>query len=174
MRPLVVLLLGVFTACGDGQGPPPAKVGTTRPGGLDQALVEENKRLAQREALDIDAWIARQGLTMERSGTGVRIQLIEDSAGANATPLRTAAVRFRVSLIDGTVCYASTPGGTEDFMIEKDNVESGLHEAIQQLSPGDSAVIVIPSHRAHGLAGDMQKIPMRSTVIYHLRLVGLR
>ncbi|MBP7516014.1 MAG: FKBP-type peptidyl-prolyl cis-trans isomerase, partial [Flavobacteriales bacterium] len=84
------------------------------------------------------------------------------------------SIIFNVSLIDGTVCYASAPGEPEDFTIEKDNVESGLHEAIQRLSVGDSAIIVIPSHRAYGLAGDSKKIPMRSTVIYHLRLVGLR
>jgi FKBP-type peptidyl-prolyl cis-trans isomerase FkpA len=174
MRSGILPLVALFIACGDGPDAPPAKVGTVQGKGQDQALVEENKRLAQREALDIDGWITRQGLNMERTGTGVRIQLIEDSAGSNAEPLQTAAVRFRVSLIDGTTCYASPPDGTEDFLIEKDNVESGLHEAIQHLSVGDSAIIVIPSHRAYGLAGDSRKIPMRSTVIYHLRLVGLR
>jgi FKBP-type peptidyl-prolyl cis-trans isomerase len=52
-------------------------------------------------------------------------------------------------------------------------VESGLHEAIQLLSPGDSALFIIPSYRAHGLVGDMEQIPMRSTVVYHIGLVRL-
>ena len=54
-----------------------------------------------------------------------------------------------------------------------DNVESGLHEAIQHLSPGDSAVIVIPSYRAHGLIGDQDKVPMRSSVVYRIGLVSV-
>jgi FKBP-type peptidyl-prolyl cis-trans isomerase len=41
------------------------------------------------------------------------------------------------------------------------------------LSPGDSALFIIPSYRAHGLVGDMEQIPMRSTVVYHIGLVRL-
>jgi FKBP-type peptidyl-prolyl cis-trans isomerase FkpA len=173
MKYWALLTTVLLAACESGGGVPPAKVGSTEDQAPNEALLEENKLLAQREAADIDAWIARQGLSMEGTGTGVRIKLVQDSAGANAVPLQTASIIFKVSLIDGTVCYASAPGEPEDFVIEKDNVESGLHEAIQRLSPGDSAIIVIPSHRAYGLAGDSRKIPMRSTVIYHLRLVAL-
>jgi FKBP-type peptidyl-prolyl cis-trans isomerase len=54
-----------------------------------------------------------------------------------------------------------------------DNVESGLHEAIQLLSPGDSALFVIPSYRAHGLIGDQDRIPMRSTLVYRVGLVAV-
>ena len=174
MNHAACLLVLILVGCGGGREAPPAKVGSGQKTGQDQHLIDENRTLAEREALDIDAWAARHGLPMERTGTGVRIQLITDSAGTEARPLQTASILFSVSLIDGTVCYASAPGEPEDFTIEKDNVESGLHEAIQRLSPGDSAIIVIPSHRAYGLAGDSKKIPMRSTVIYHLRLVGLR
>ena len=169
--PLFLFVL-LFACDGDGTAPP-AKVGSAQQG-PDEALIDENKQLARREALDIEAWITRNGLRMEDTGTGVRVKLIEDSIGANAVPLQTASIDFNVSLINGTVCYVSAPGEPEDFVIEKDNVESGLHEAIQRMSVGDSAVIVIPSHRAYGLAGDSKKIPMRSTVIYRLRLVGLR
>lgn len=169
-----LILAVLLSACTGGEEMPQARVGSTQAHGGDPALMDANKALAQRESMDIDAWITRHGLTMERTGTGVRILLVHDSAGVSAAPLQTASIAFRVSLIDGTVCYESAPGTTEDFMVEKDNVESGLHEAIQYLSVGDSAIIVIPSHRAYGLAGDSQKIPMRSTVIYHVRLVGLR
>ena len=174
MKPWALIACLGLAACNGGNEAPPARVSGAPKDQEGAELMEENKAIAQREALDIDNWITRNGLRMERTGTGVRIQLLEDSAGATAVPLQTASIDFRVSLIDGTTCYASTPGEPEDFMIEKDNVESGLHEAIQHLSVGDSAVIVIPSHRAYGLAGDSEKIPMRSTVIYHLRLEGLR
>lgn len=170
-----LLLLAIpLAACESGGNAPRAKVGSTGEHAPNEALLAENKLLAEREARDIDAWIARQGISMEGTGTGVRIKLVEDSTGVNAIPLQTASIIFNVSLIDGTVCYASAPGEPEDFTIEKDNVESGLHEAIQHLSVGDSAIVVIPSHRAYGLAGDSRKIPMRSTVIYHLRLVAVR
>lgn len=153
---------------------PPAKVGVApepRPGGV---LLEENKLIAEREARDIDDWITRQGVAFERTGTGVRIKLVRDSAGVQARPGQLASIAFAVYLINGTRCYSSAPGVPEEFRIEQDNVESGLHEAVQLMSIGDSAIIVIPSHRAFGLIGDEKKIPMRSTVIYHMGLVGLR
>jgi FKBP-type peptidyl-prolyl cis-trans isomerase len=55
--------------------------------------------------------------------------------------------------------------------VEHDDVESGLHEAVQLLSAGDSAVFILPSFRAHGLAGDRDRIPMRSTVVYRVGVV---
>lgn len=167
---LVLLVLG----CTDQPHPPPARsTANSTPVAVD-TMLQENQEIALLEERDIAAWVQRQGLEAYRSGTGVRTYLYADSAGPTAVPGQHARVRFAVSLINGKRCYASPPGGTEEFLIEEDNVESGLHEAIQRLSVGDSAVIVIPSHRAHGLIGDQKMIPMRSTVIYHVRLVGLR
>lgn len=166
------VLVAMLAACGDGRTPPPARVGEehARP---DTRLLDENKAIAERESRDIDAWVARQGVAMRSSGTGVRYKLVRDVPGDTARPDQYATVDYAVFLIDGTKCYASEPGRPESFKVEHDNVESGLHEAIQHLSPGDSAVVVIPSHRAFGLIGDQDKIPMRSTIIYHIRLVKL-
>lgn len=170
-----VLLGLLLVACGHGTDAPPARVGQG-PGAerTDNALLDKNKELSEREDRDITDWIARHGVTMQGTGTGVRYKLLRDVPGDAAKPGQVAVIRFTVELLDGTVCYASKPGEAESFRIEHDNVESGLHEAIQHMSSGDSAVIVIPSHRAFGLAGDQDKIPMRSTVIYHLGLVTLR
>jgi hypothetical protein len=173
MKAAYLALLGLAAACGGALQPPPAKVGSAGHVDKDEVLMAENRDIARLEQRDIDGWVQRHGLLMHRTGTGVRIGWVVDSAGATARPGQTVAIDFTVELIDGRVCYSSG-GEVRDFRVEQDNVESGLHEAIQSLSPGDSAVIVIPSHRAHGLAGDMDKIPMRSTVIYRLRLHGVR
>lgn len=165
--------LALLTACGGGQAPPPARVGEGQGTKRDTALMDENKVFAKREIRDIDAWVERQGTSMTVSGTGIRYKLVRNLPGDTARPDQFATVNYEVFLLDGTRCYASTPGRPESFKVEHDNVESGLHEAVQHLSPGDSAVIVIPSHRAFGLIGDQDKIPMRSTVIYHLGLVKL-
>ena len=113
-----------------------------------------NKVIAEREARDIDDWIRRQGVDMERTGTGVRIKLVRDSSGTAVHAGQTVAVNFSVSLLNGTVCYTSTAGTPFVFRVEHDDVASGLHEAVQRLSPGDSAVIVIPSHCAWGSCPD--------------------
>lgn len=160
-------------ACTSRPGPPPAKVGSGGTPQHDEVLMAENRDLARMEERDMDGWEQRHGRTLQRTGSGVRIGIIEDAPGPQAKAGQIAVVDFAVELIDGRQCYAS-PGEPREFLIEQDNVESGLHEAVQFLGPGDSAVIVIPSHRAHGLVGDLDKIPPRSTVIYRLRLLSVR
>jgi FKBP-type peptidyl-prolyl cis-trans isomerase len=77
-------------------------------------------------------------------------------------------------LLDGTLCYSSDSLGEKTFLVEQDNVESGLHEGIQKLREGDKALFILPSHIAHGLLGDDSKIPSHSSVIYEIELLSVR
>jgi FKBP-type peptidyl-prolyl cis-trans isomerase len=173
MRIATAFCVGLVMACTGEGGPPPARVGTQPRPRQDQALLDANRVLAQREERDITDWIARQGMSMLSTGTGLHLKLVRDLPGPVAKPDQLALIDFKVYLIDGTLCYGSD-GVPQAVRVEQENVESGLHEGLQYMSVGDSAVLAIPSHLAHGLAGDMKKIPMRSTVIYHLALKALR
>ncbi len=166
-----LIMLGLI-ACGQGRTPPPAQVGQ-RTGSQDHGLIEENRQFAEREEADIQAWIRRQGITMTATGTGLRYKLLRDVPGDTARPEQRAVINFTAYLLNGDTAYASEAGKPGIFRIEHADVESGLHEGVQHLSPGDSAVLVIPSALAFGLLGDRGKIPMRSTVVYHIGLVAV-
>lgn len=166
-----LLMLGLV-ACGQGRTPPPAQVGQ-RTAAPDHGLMEENRQFAEREEADIQAWIRRQGINMVATGTGLRYKLLRDVPGDTARPEQQAVINFAALLLSGDTAYASMPGKPGIFRIEHADVESGLHEGVQHLSPGDSAVLVIPSALAFGLLGDREKIPMRSTVVYHIGLVAV-
>lgn len=172
MRSASLLSIMVLAACGDTRTPPPARVGeqVVR---SDQRLIEENKRLAQLEETKIQAWVDRNGVPMISTGTGLRFKLVRDLPGDTARPGQMATLNYVVTLLNGDTCYASVAGKPQSFRIEHAQVESGLHEGVQHLSVGDSAVLVIPSALAFGLLGDREKIPMRSTVVYHVGLVKL-
>lgn len=170
MRHLLDLsVLVLFLGCGnDGRAPVVQRGMPTA-----EALIRENRDAVKLEDRDIDIYVERYGYTVQRSGRGVRYRILRDMPGENARPGQWAVVNYRVELLNGDTAYSTVPGRPEAFKVEMDDVESGLHEAIQLLSPGDSAVIIIPSYRAHGLIGDMDRIPMRSSVVYHLGLVKL-
>ncbi len=136
-------------------------------------MVQENREAVKLEDRDIDLYAARHTLELEASGTGVRFHLVRDLPGDNIEPAQWAKVNYIMELLNGDTAYASKAGEPESFKVEMDDVESGLHEAIQHLSPGDSAIIIIPSYRAHGLIGDMNKVPMRSSVVYRIGLVSV-
>lgn len=168
MRCVAIMLILLGYAC-NGVGSKPGK----GPSVDRQRLLDDNKRAARMERADIDAYLLRNAIDARDLGTGTRVAIVRDVPGTNAVRDQMATVHYRMELMDGTICYASEPGAPESFRIEMDDVESGLHEAIQTLSPGDSAILIIPSHRAFGLIGDMRKVPMRSTVIYHIGLVSV-
>lgn len=164
---LWILLLG---ACQD-DVPPAAITGASNEAA--PGYIEENKQASHVEAGDIDNYTRRHHLTARSTGSGVYHQLLRDLPGDTARPGQWAVVHFRMELLNGKVCSASAKGEPERFLIEMDDVESGLHEGIQHLSPGDSAILILSSHRAYGLIGDLDLVPMRSTIVYHVGLVAL-
>lgn len=166
MKHLLLPALLLLTTCGE-EGPRPLPNAMPDPA----ERMKENQRAMRIEDRDIDAYIERHALTVHHSGTGVRWALVRDLPGDTARAGQMVQVNHRVELIDGRPCYSSAPGAPESFRVEHDDVESGLHEAIQHMSAGDSAIVIIPSYRAFGLIGDQGRIPGRSTVIYHIGLV---
>ncbi len=171
MRHLSAAAMLLVMACG-GEAPPAARSSSSAPE-RTPALVRENQEANRIESRDLANYAARHGLRTFISGTGVHHLLLRDLPGDTARPGQWATINYRLELLNGTACGASDPGRPESFKVEMDHVESGLHEAIQHLSPGDSAVVLIPSYRAHGLLGDLDKVPMRSSVVYHIGLVEL-
>lgn len=141
---------------------------------LADSLININKKQVGNENMLINKYMARHQLTMTETGTGLRYMIYEKGKGENAKSGQYAKVNYKVSLLDGTECYNSAKKGPKEFMIGQDNVESGLHEGITYMKVGDKAKFILPSHLAHGLLGDDNKIPARATVIYDVELLSLR
>lgn len=141
---------------------------------VKEALINANKAAAEEESLQIDGYVKRRKLDVITTGTGLRYQIYKKGDGEKAAIGKRAVVAYEVSLIDGRVCYSTKETGPEEFKIGSDRVESGLVEAICYMSVGDKARVIIPSHLAHGLVGDFEKIPVRSTIIYDIELIKLK
>ena len=165
------IALIVFMSGCHQQNPAPQPAGN--PASVNEPLIRINQRLAKEEAESIDNYILRHGLKMEKSGTGLRYLIIERGKGPAAKTGMRAKVNFTLSLLDGTICYSSDSSGAETFIIDQDQVESGLHEGVKLLHQGDKAKFILPSHLAHGMLGDDDKIPPRSPVIYDIQLLEL-
>jgi FKBP-type peptidyl-prolyl cis-trans isomerase len=127
----------------------------------------------KQESDEIDRYVEHKKWTMTTTGTGLRYMITKKGNGELAKPLQRAKVNYKISLLDGTVCYTSDSTGAKEFKIAQDNVESGLHEGIQYMHVGDKATFILPSHLAHGLVGDASKIPSHASVVYELELLSL-
>jgi FKBP-type peptidyl-prolyl cis-trans isomerase FkpA len=137
-------------------------------------LIEANKMYVRQESDEIDQYVRRHDWKMVTTGTGLRYMITFEGGGAPAKFEQVARVNYKISLLDGRVCYTSDSLGPKEFVIGADNVESGLHEGIQHMRVGDKAIMILPSHLAHGLIGDETKIPPKASVIYELELLSVK
>lgn len=171
MNQLLFFALTVLLAHACGQSTAPTEPTQQQ---VNRDLEAVNRQLALAERTRIDGFIERKGWQMGETGTGLRYTILDDGIGQTARDGQRATVNYRVSLLDGTVVYSSDSAGAREFLIGQDNVESGLHEGITLMRQGGKAIFILPSHLAHGLSGDGDKIPPRATVVYHIELLRLR
>lgn len=134
-----------------------------------------NQDFAIEEELRIKMYLAdRPGWKTVKTGSGLRYFIYKEGTGPKAESGMTAEVKYRIELLDGTLCYKTDSLETEDFAIDKSEVESGVQEGIKKMHVGDKAKLILPSHLAHGLTGDLAQIPPLSTLVIDLELISLK
>lgn len=140
---------------------------------IDSMLLAQNRNFNAAEKQRIQKFVTEKQWPTTVTGTGIHYWIYENGAGETVKSEEVAMVEYEVSLLDGTVVYKSKPGENVPVKVGRDNVESGLHEAIQLMRKGDRAKFVLPSFRAFGLTGE-GKIPMNASVVYDIHLVEIQ
>ena len=131
-----------------------------------------NKEITIREKIDIELFIDRHpSWKMEETGSGLFFYKYEEGTGLEAGSRSRAQVQFSISLLDGTMCYETgSDEVVEEFQIDHSHVETGVQEGIKRMREGDKVKMIIPSHLAHGLSGDLNKIPPLTPIVVDLNL----
>lgn len=135
---------------------------------------EMNKELAIEQDLDIDLYFAQhENWEVKQTGTGLRYVIFKQTDGAMPKAGMEAKTQYKISLLDGTEVYKTASDEVDIFKIDKSDMESGIHEGIKLMHVGERAKLVFPSHLAHGLVGDFQKIPPLSPLVVDIELIGI-
>lgn len=140
----------------------------------DRLKISQNslKASMKKEQEQIKSYIKRKGGQFIQTPTGVHYFIyVNNGTEKKAKSADLASVKYTLTLLKGDTIRKENQ---EDFIIEFQEKESGLHECIKHLSVGDKAIIIIPSYRAYGLTGDDDKIPSLSTLVYNLELLNLK
>jgi len=138
-----------------------------------ELLEDANRYLTTVDAERIESFAKRRNWEMQTTKTGLWYMIYEKGSGIKAKTGQIALLNYKISLLDGTLCYSSDSLGAKTFAIGHGGVESGLEEGILLLHQGDKARLIMPPFRAHGLLGDMDKIPARSIIVYDIELLKL-
>ena len=138
-----------------------------------ESLEKVNRYMVKSEKEDIANYMRRHGWKMEETGSGLRYMIYDEGTGEPAAYGKVVTLKYKLWLINGDLVYSSEKDGLKVFQVGKGGVESGLEEGILLLKKGDKARFILPSHLAHGLLGDENRIPPRTAIIYDLELVEL-
>ncbi len=137
----------------------------TPPDDAEAPYVEGNKRIIHLENEEIELFIQRYGWQMERTGTGLYIQILEQGNGAQIQEDDRVTLEYQTFLLSGEKIYDSAEDGVKTFKVAKSEEINALHEAVRMLRPGARARLVIPSYMAYGVAGDGDKVNGREPVV---------
>lgn len=134
-----------------------------------------HRELAAEEEIDIKLFLAQHtDWKLTKTGSGLQYYIYEHGEGELAKVGDLARVEFKITLLDGTVCYQTEENEIQEFKVDLSEVETGIQEGIKLLHQGDRVKMIIPSHLAHGLVGDMNKIPPLNPLVVDLYLRELK
>ncbi len=115
---------------------------------LAEVLSPAEEKLTEDRA--IKAYMAQQGLTGADSLTsGVYYLQTEAGTGEAVTDGKTVVVRYKGSLLDGTV-FDSNIDKDKPAEFKVNGVIEGFETGLKQMRQGGKATVLIPSHAAYG------------------------
>jgi FKBP-type peptidyl-prolyl cis-trans isomerase len=165
IKPFVFLIILMLFSCNETEE---EQISWTK----DQSI-DLNASWAEDEEFYIQQYLKRRpNWKMEETGTGLRYMIYEHGDGDSAIRGYYAKVDYKISLLTEEVLYSSDEIGSTTFKIDQSEVETGLQEGIKKMRVGDKGVFIIPSHLAHGLLGDMKKIPPLETILMDIHFLS--
>ena len=109
---------------------------------------------------------------VETTGSGLQYKILEAGAGNKPGPQDTVLVRYKGTLIDGSVFDQVWGDDSEPIRLTLDRVIPGWTEGLQLLGKGGKAQLYIPAALGYGENGT-GGIEPNSTLIFDVELVDI-
>ena len=169
---VLTVLVGTFFACRDhGVTGSVVTSSETAEEDKDAPYVEGNKNIMRRENEEMQMFIRRYGWKMQRTPTGLYVEVLESGDGELFKENDRVAMAYKTFLLSGEQIYSSDSSGVKVFMVNRSEEIDALHEAAQMLRPGAKARLVIPSYLAYGVAGDGDRIQGLQPIVMEVRVL---
>ncbi len=169
MKFYYLLIITMFIGCAEKEENPKVNIKWTK-----ENSIELNKAIALEEKLAIKLFLAQhQNWSIIESGSGLQYFIYEKGIGPKVTVGSVIDVEYSVSKLDGTLCYKTSNDKVVEIVVDHSQVETGIQECLKKMKEGDKAKMIIPSHLAHGLTGDMDKIPPLTPIVVDLHVIEI-
>ena len=134
-----------------------------------ERMIDQNRAVLDAERQAIRSYMDSSSQKFIRNGLGMHISVIERGSGNILDTGDLVQVHSRITDLKG---YEFNQSEHSQFSILRDSeMIWGVQEASLGSRQGDSLILIIPAHLAHGLVGDLNTIPPLTTLVYYLRIL---
>ena len=136
--------------------------------------MELNKTIALEEKLAIKLFLAQHtDWKIIESGTGLQYYIYTKTSGEQIKAGNVIDVECKVEKLDGTVCYKTEKDEVIEIEVDHSQIETGIQEGVKKMKVGERAKFIVPSHLAHGLTGDFDKIPPLTPLVIDIHVIEI-
>ncbi len=133
-------------------------------------LIESNRHRVQMESGQIGAYLDTSEFEWISTERGIHYRIVDRGQDALIEAEDIIEYKYELRLLNDELIESS---GKENAFIRvnmDNDAVLGLHQVMLNLHRGDSAIVIIPSDLAWGIAGNSEGIPPLSSVLYYLRI----
>ena len=138
----------------------------------ENPYVEGNKNIMRRENEEIQMFLKRYNWTMQRTATGLYIDILNQGKGDLFKENDKVDLEYSTFLLSGENIYNSDSLGLKSFIVNRSEEIDALHEAVQLLRPDASAILIIPSYLGYGVAGDGDRSSGLQPIIMKIHILN--
>lgn len=166
---LLVLTLALFN-CKSHEARKPI---TTKSGSFIDESIARNKALNAREYASIEKIMKQDENTYLTSEHGFWYYYnIKTDTDSLATPAFGDIINYdyNVKSLNGQLIYSKEDLKNQDYIMDKEELFTGLREGLKLMKPGETVTFIFPSQKAYGYYGDEYKIGRNEPLICEVTL----
>ncbi|WP_019038048.1 gliding motility-associated peptidyl-prolyl isomerase GldI [Psychroflexus tropicus] len=169
MKPLLLVLLSLFmfTGC---KSPEPRKPISRASKSFTNKSLKINKAIVKKEEAYIKEMIQKDSANTYITSADGFWYYYNTKSNDSITPQFGDEVEFNYNLLtlQGDTIYSRKEIGERAYIIDKEEIFTGLRQGLKLMKEGETVTFLFPSHQAYGYYGDNDKIgthvALKSTV----------
>ena len=139
--------------------------------------VERNKLIFEKERKHIAEIIKNDSLNnYKASTTGFWYAYLKNEISETKKPRFGDKLSFTYDICDlnGKTIYSKSELGTQYYVMDKEELFSGLREGLKLMKTGEEIKFIFPSQKAYGYLGDNKRIGINVPIVCHVTLESIQ
>lgn len=162
------LFLFFLTACS--QPEKPVSSPGISEGEIRESMLRVNNYMVKRNQEQIRIFVKRTGLNLKQESSGLWHNIDQENSEKKTSENNRVLISFDISLLDGSLVEYIPDERPQIYQMGKASRGQGIETALQWMTEGSEALLIIPPHLAEGNFGDRDKIPMGAILMVRLKL----